>query len=284
MDLIACMAALSVLAALAASGISSSNDNVNRMVCGSNMRQLALALGMYACDNQDYLPYCNWDGGFGPDPTPGWLYTLPIPKTLVGAGQETIPDPFQSPWNPNRATSVSGLPDSAWQSGSLFVYMKMHQSYLCPTDIQSPDWVAEPRGSFGPGRNNKLSSYQMNGASCNFGSTPAVSKVTDVWSPDCYLFWEIDEQEFEEFGQAEAFGFNDGAATPDEPPDGAGGLGSLHGNNGGEVVTVGGNVNFITLSTFQFQSFALPNTTMGPSGQTLAWWAPQLFEGGRSTQ
>ena len=152
------------------------------MVCGSNMRQLAMAIGMYTVDNRDYLPYCNWDGGGGSDPAPGWLYTLPIPKNLIGAGQDSIPNPFLTPWNTNRATTLSGLPDSAWQSGSLFAYMKMHQSYLCPTDIQSPDWSALTGG-----RNNRLSSYLMNGASCNFGSLPVVSKVSDVWNPDCYL-------------------------------------------------------------------------------------------------
>jgi len=274
-DLITCIAVTVVLAALGASALSSSKDNVSRMVCGRNMRQLALAGGMYACDNQDYLPFCNFDGGDGVDPAPGWLYTLPVPKTLIGGGQDVIPDPFLTPWNTNHATSVGDLPDSAWQSGVYFHYVSSHEAYLCPTDIQSRDWVAEPRSAAGPGRNNKLCSYTMNGASFNYGSPPTTCKVSDVWNPDCYLLWEVDEN-VEGPGAPGTFSFNDGASIPSVPPNGDEGLGSLHGNNGGEVVTVGGNVNFVTLSAFNAQS---QNPGSGPGGKSLAWWAPSASNG-----
>ena len=218
--------------------------------------------GCTACDNQDYLPYCNWDGGSGPDPSPGWLYTLPVPVKLPGAGSEKLPDPFLSPF---RST-----PSGAWQSGVWWPYVRNSSSYLCPVDIQSKDYTAEPQGASGPGRNNKLSSYQMNGASCNFGSTPIITKISDVWSPGCYLLWEMDENQFGP-GNPGAFAFNDGGTYPTMPPIGTGGLGVLHCNNGGEVLTVGGAVNFVTLSYFTAQS------EYGPS---LTWWAPHAANGG----
>jgi hypothetical protein len=276
-DLMACIAAVAVLSALGASAISSSKDNVSRIVCASNMRQLALAVGTYACDHQDYLAYCNWDGGDADDPYPGWLYTLPVPLGLTGAHMDRIPDPFTPPWSTNNTASVTGLPDSAWESGAYFPYVKKHLSYLCPVDIQSPDWSAEPQGANGPGRNNKLSSYLMNAASCNFGGQPAICKVSDVWSPDCYLLWEVDEHLALSEGQTGAFLFNDGGNSPDAPPAGAEGLGAIHGNNSGEVLTVGGNVTFIALSAFTVQS---RYHGAGPDGRSLAWWAPNLISGG----
>jgi hypothetical protein len=276
-DLIACITVTLMLMALVASGLSSSKDNVSRMVCGSNMRQLALAVGMYACDNQDYLAFCNWDGGEGPDPSPGWLYTVPVPPTLTGGGQNQVPDPFKAPWNTNGATALSSLPASAWESGVYFPYMKSPQAYLCPTDIQSPDWAMEPtQNSGGPGRNDKLSSYVMDGASCNFGGQPSTSKVSDVWNPDCYLLWDPDENSLGPNNPG-AFEYNDGANFPTVPPEGGEGLAMLHGNNGGEIVTVGGNVNFVTRSTFQSQA---RYQGAGPYGRGLAWWAPNLPYGG----
>ena len=142
---------------------------------GNTCSQLALAEEhVNACDNQDYLPslQLGWRQR-STDPSPGWLYTLPVPRTLPGAGQTVIPDPFLSPSNTNRATDLAGFSDSTWLSGVYFPYMKSRFAYLCPTDTQSPDWSAEPRGTAGQsGRNNKLSSYIMNGAACNFGQTP----------------------------------------------------------------------------------------------------------------
>jgi hypothetical protein len=276
-DLIACLAATTLLAALGASALSSSKDNVNRMVCASNMRQLALAGGMYAADNRDYMAYCNWDGGAGTDPLPGWLYTLPVPLGLPGAGSDRIPDPFISPWA--SAGGSGGLTQSAWMSGVYFPYVKNVNSYLCPTDIQSRDWTAEPAGANGPGRNNKLSSYVMNGAACNFGGTPTICKVSDVWSPDCYLLWEVDENQAGP-GVPGALAFNDGANYPTAPPlGGGGGLGAIHGDNGGEVITVGGSVNFVTLNSFNSQSL-----TPGPRetvGRNFVWWASNLPNGGQ---
>jgi hypothetical protein len=267
-DLLACVAVTVLLSGLAASGLSSPKDNVSRMTCARNMRQIALAISMYACDNQDYIPYSNGDGGMplGSE-HPGWLYTLPVPSTLIGAGQTVIPDPLAAPWNTNGATGVSELPASAWESGLLFAYVQSPAAYLCPTDIQSPSWAAEPGSPVGPGRNNKLSSYVMN----NCASGLFVYRVSDIWSPDCYLFWEVDENG-EGPNNPGPFAFDDGGNWPDEY------LGVLHGNNGGEVVTVGGNVNFVTLSAFKYQA---NNPGSGPGGLSLAWWAPLLTHGGQ---
>ncbi len=276
-DLMACLAALTVLTALAASGISSSKDNVNRMVCGSNLRQLAMAVGMYANDNQDYMPYCNWDGGAGTDLAPGWLYThFQFLKDWLAVGWIR----FQTHWErlgaSSRTTSLSGLPDSAWKSGSLFVSHEDASVVFMSHGHTKPGLVCSL--SFGSGRNNRLSSYVMNGASCNFGNTllPQVTKVSDVWNPNCYLAYEPNENTLGPNNPG-SFEYNDGANSPSVPPSGGEGLGVLHGNNGSEIVTVGGNVNFVLFSTFNAQGGSLGS---GPNGQSLAWWAPRVSHGG----
>lgn len=143
------------------------------MVCANNLRQMGLAEGMYASDNRDYLAFCNWDGGeqfLGA----GWLYT-------VTGG--SIPDPFIPPYAAN--------PQTAWTNGLWWPYVRNQNSYLCPVDIQSPDYA---RTSGAGGRNNKLSSYVMNGAPYSFDEGgPLTCKVSDVWSPSCYLMWTPNE-------------------------------------------------------------------------------------------
>lgn len=267
-DLVVCMAALIVLGALGASALSSSKGNSSQMVCANNLRQMGLAEGMYASDNRDYLAFCNWDGGDTDDPSgySGWLYTLPVPQGLPDAGSSSIPNPFVVPFT---TTSMQG----AWLSGVWFQYVSNYQSYLCPVDIQSRDYALNPSQG---GRTEKLSSYVMNGAPCSFGGGPSTCKVSDVWSPACYLMWTPNENT-EGVGDPGAFEFNDGANFPEAPPGGAEALSLLHCNNGDEMLTVGGNVNFVTEASFKSMSL---NLGAGPGGKGLLWWAPSIANGG----
>jgi hypothetical protein len=239
------------------------------MVCANNLRQMGLAEGMYASDNRDYLAFCNWDGGDGADPTGygGWLYTLPVPQGLPDAGFGSIPNPFVAPF-------ISTSEQLAWLSGVWFQYVSNSHSYLCPVDIQSQDYALNPGSG---GRNNKLSSYVMNGAACSFNLESGFTcKVSDVWSAACYLMWTPNENSLRP-GDPGPFEFNDGANYPDAPPSGAEGIALLHYNNGDEMLTVGGNVNFVTKAYFISMSH---NTGAGPGGKGLLWWAPSISNGG----
>lgn len=250
-DLMACVVVSVVLTALAASGLSGSKDNTSRIICASNLRQMALAEAMYAADNRDYFAFCNWDGGSaaqeGPN-NPGWLYQ---------AGSSGIPSPF--------AAQFTNSPQSAWATGAWWHYVQNPNAYLCPVDIQSPSYARHTR-------NNMLSSYVMNGAVVGFGASGMdppwqMARVSQVWSPACYLMWEPGENTLGP-GNPGAFEFNDGANYPSTPPAGAEGLGLLHGNNGGEIVAVGGNVGFVTAAAFQAQGNGTGTTP------NLAWWSP----------
>jgi prepilin-type N-terminal cleavage/methylation domain-containing protein/prepilin-type processing-associated H-X9-DG protein len=283
-ELLVVIAIIAILAAMLLPALAKSKDQSIHTVCTGNLRQLGVTLHLYGDDNADQFTFPNWDSGNSPDPklagatVPGWLYTLPIPSGDVGAYGGTCPDPFKSPWN---ATPSTGIPaQSAWQSGAWFTYMKNPFSYLCPKDIQSKDWMQEPvQADGGGGRNNKLSSYVMNGAACNYGGQngePEVGiKITQAWTSMCYLLWEPDENTVKQ-NVPGAFEFNDGSNYPTVPPNGDEGIGPLHDKNG-NILALDGHVDF--MGTNRFNSLSR-NKGDGTGGKGLLWWAPGIANGG----
>jgi type II secretory pathway pseudopilin PulG len=261
-ELLVVIACLILLAALGLPALARTDDNSTRVVCLHNLRQMAMAMNMYAGDNRDYLASPNWDGGSGATAPRGWLYGMNnqgLPPNSFPTGE--CPDPYRP------AAPYNLLPNGplAWQTGLWYKYINNFKSYLCPVDIESRDYL--PPASVG-GRNNKLSSYVMNGAVTGFPSsgfsTPC--KLTDVWNPACYLLWEPDENAVGP-GNPGAFEYNDGSNYPDQTE----GTGRLHSANGGNMLCVGGNVEFVTVQTWNLQSVA--GSGPGPGGRTLAWWA-----------
>ena len=103
----------------------------------------------------------------------------------------------------------------------------------------------------------------MNGAVCGYSADKYRSaKITQVWSPMCYIQWEPDET----LGNIGAFAYNDASSFPDRNE----GVGKLHGS-GAVVQAVGGHVQFIKFSLFQAEQ---NNTRKG-----LLWWNPWSTDG-----
>jgi prepilin-type N-terminal cleavage/methylation domain-containing protein len=278
-ELLVVIAIIAILAAMLLPALARSKDEAQKTTCIGNLKQFGVTLHLYADDNVDYMPYCNWDGGTGDDPSPGWLYTLPIPRGDVGQGGDDCPDPFKTPWA--TAGQVGALPASAWQSGVLFTYMKMPLAYMCPKDMAiNLDWQKEPQQlAGGMGRNNKLSTYIMDGASCNFGTAgdPVVTKTTSVWSPMCYLLWEPNENLEPIFaGQPVEFEYNDGSNFPNAPPSGAEGIGGMH-DGAGTALALDAHVDVLSSNIFQRMS---DFGGAGPNHRGLLWWAPLVQYGG----
>jgi type II secretory pathway pseudopilin PulG len=249
LELLVVIATLAILALLLAPALARTDDNGTRMVCLQNLRQMGMAENMYAGDNRDYFPQPNFDGGASGSPQ-GWLYTV-----TNGA----IPDPVDGgPWTIN--------PVSAWRTGAWFQYVQNQKYYLCPVDIESKTYTTAYASG---GRANKLSSYVMNGAVNGFPGTgyPLPCKITSVWSPACYLLWEPDENA-DGPGNPGALEFNDGGNFPDTSE----GIGRLHSANSGNMLCVGGNVQFVTIQTYKTQTVV--GSGQGPGGKTLAWWYP----------
>jgi hypothetical protein len=172
----------------------------------------------------------------------------------------------------------------AWQSGLWFKYCNNANSYLCPVDIGSKDYL--PPSSAG-GRNNKLSSYVMDGAVVGFPSgsdgsqPPSIGrpcKTTAVWSPLCYLVWEPNENAGG-MGNPGASEYNDGSNYPSTPKSnpnpGNEGIGTLHSIHGGNANALDGHVDFITVQ--QFAGMSIQGSGPGPNGKTYLWWSPFTY-------
>jgi len=250
-ELLVVIAIIAILAAMLLPVLASAKDKALRTTCINNMKQMTLAIRMYADDNNDYLAWCNWDGGnvLGSKAQAGWLYTAPVPDIQA-------------------ARWVTNL-TAAYATGLWYKYMPNPKAYLCPVDIKSPYYKF---------RINKMSSYVMNGAVCGYdapaGNEYRSCKMAQIWSPMDYLLWEPDENNNGPRNPGE-FDFNDAASFPDNNE----GLGRLHSKKGGSLVAIGGHVQFVTRVNFRADSNTPQGRGPGPGGKTYLWWSPYSSTG-----
>jgi hypothetical protein len=189
------------------------------------MRQIGLAVNMYASDFQDYLVYCNWGRvSIGVAYLSGWLYT-PTPSGIP-------PQLTQSPYNTN--------PKLAYETGLLFPYTKNMDVYWSPFTDKRAGGVYD-KDILRAGNQNALSSYVMNGSTCGFRQILKAPHQTfkisnPSFKPTCILLWEpVNTKPDGTYNNA----FNDASSYPNanEGPNKVDGKGSV-------VLAMGGSTHY----------------------------------------
>jgi type II secretory pathway pseudopilin PulG len=245
------IAIIAILAAMLLPALAQAKDKANRTTCVNNQKQMSVVIRMYSDDNNDRMAWPNWGTPSTPaaySPWPGWLYYV-----TNGA----IPDP-----GPNG--SYEKDPVKAYKTGLWYQYMPNTRSFICPVDVKSPTYTGRPDGG-NKTRLNRLSSYIMNGAVCGYNGEYRTAKITQIWSTMCYLMWEPDENKGGP-GVPGAFDFNDASSFPDKNE----GIGRLHSKKGGQIIAIGGHVEFITQKKFDAEVGSIGG---GPGGKSFVWWS-----------
>jgi prepilin-type N-terminal cleavage/methylation domain-containing protein len=176
-ELLVVIGIIGILAALIMAATVRAKDQGARAVDINNLKQMTIALHLYAGDNQDYLPWSNWLKGDQPD-RHGWLYTPSDNLAVLPPGES----PFKV------------------ETGIFWPTLRNPKLYFCPADGPNTPLFSQ--------RAQQISSYVMNGAVNGYTRILYPTTKLGQMPPTGVVFWETDE--------TKPGYFNDGASQPKE--------------------------------------------------------------------
>ena len=218
-ELLVVIAIIAILAGLLLPALARAKQSAQRTICLNNQKQLLLATRLYSEESDDRLPFPNYgNNAFAAiGPTNGWLYA------------------------PTSSFAVS----NDYTRGLLWQYLGDAKIYLCPLEKTNTSTFT--------GRQQKLSSYVMNGAVSGYKQSKSLN--LEAFPGSGYLFWEPAE------GAAPYFA--DGAGKPDRAITKRHSEGSIAG-------CFDGHVELLKLTTYQLEAGKSPG---------LLWCSPLTANG-----
>jgi prepilin-type N-terminal cleavage/methylation domain-containing protein len=181
-ELLVVIAIIAILAGMLLPALANAKKKATGTYCTNNMKQVMLAIHLYADDNNDKMPFPNWDNQ-KPDGS-GWLYSNSAPTASPAA--------------------------FAYTNGVLWKTLGSSNSYRCPSDYKVAANIVQRAIKFSSyGMNGSVSAYKHAGNNNNMAS-PVARK--SAFQPDDIIMWE---QAGIEEGGATGY-WNDGANYPRE--------------------------------------------------------------------